>query len=147
MASLGSNKKVIKYLHSQNDRLIQDRDLDGCTAVSLACLGADLETLILLENLGADINQLCEHGRNGLLCAAWFGKNDIIKYLHAQNNDLIHAKDVWGDTAVTIACKWADLKTVKLLEKLGAKISETGEYNRTPLEQVKKMCLKLSHDF
>ena len=65
--------------------------------------------------------------------AAWKGKKDIIKYLHSRNNLLIHCKDDDGHTAVTLACRYADLETVKLLEELGADINQTGRLGRNGL--------------
>jgi hypothetical protein len=133
-------KDVIKEIHSKNDQLIHGIDeSNGDTAIIIACGNADLKTVKLLEELGADMNytigrplpdkagrKLIENkGKNGFLCAAAAGKKDIIKYLHSKNDQLIHSVDENGRTAITIACGKADLETVKLLEELGADVNYT----------------------
>ena len=63
-AAANGKKDIIKYLHSRNNQLIHDKDVDGDNAVKLACENADLETVKLLKELGADINQTGMFGRN-----------------------------------------------------------------------------------
>ena len=53
--------------------------------------------------------------------------------LHTQNKQLIHGKDKDGQTAITLACEFADVGTVELLIDLGADVNETGAYGRNPL--------------
>ena len=134
-AAFGGNKVVIKELHSRNKQLIHGVDhLGKDNAVTLACWNADIDTVKLLDKLGADMNHANEDGWNGLLCAACLRNNDIISYLHSRNSDLIHAKTWNGHTAITLACVGSgDLETVKLLEKFGADINLTGRYKRTAL--------------
>ena len=79
LASIAGNKDIIQFLHSENDQLIHGKYNNGDTAVTLACKHADLETVKLLEKLGADINQTGQEGRNGLLVASEKGKKEIIK--------------------------------------------------------------------
>ena len=78
-----SKEKFIRYLHDKNNQLIHAEDETDDTAVTLACKNADVETVKVLEKLGADINKTGQYGRNGLLCAARGGKTNIIKYLHS----------------------------------------------------------------
>ena len=82
---------------------------------------------------GANINQTDVHGRNGLMLAAKHGNRDIIEFLHSENDQLIHSQNINGDTAVTLACQFADLKTVELLKYLGADFKKTGYQNRNAL--------------
>ena len=119
-ASARSNRDVISYLHSKNPQLIHSKDAYGDTAVTLACKWADLETVKLLEELGADFNQTGWRGRNALLRACSGSNREVIKYLHSRNNQLIHGRDDFGNNAVTIAYHYADLDTVELLKELGA---------------------------
>ena len=95
--------------------------------VTLACEFADIETVMLLENLGADINfnENGEKGSNGLMLAAKKGKKDIIKFLHSKNERLINFQTEEGDSAVIFACENNDLETLKLLVELGADITVT----------------------
>ena len=88
----------------------------------------------MFAELGADLNQTGHFGRNGLLIAANEGKEDIIRFFHSKNNQLIYAEDDKGDTAVTLACKWADLETVKMLNELGADLNHTNENGDTAVK-------------
>ena len=54
-------------------------------------------------------------GGTALNYAAKEGKIDVIRYLQSKNSSLVHVKDNDGTTALTSACCYADLKTVKLL--------------------------------
>ena len=94
--------------------------------VLIGCVYADLEIVKLLAGFGADLNQCTYKGLNGVHLAAEYGKEDIIEFLHSNNNQLIHEKCDKGETAVNYACLGADLKTVQLLEKLGADLNLTG---------------------
>jgi len=94
---------------------------------------ASLETVKLLHELGADIEQTSRWEWNGMLRAAVCGNTEIIKYLNDQNSQLIHAEDDGGETAFTIACEHANLETVKLLHELGADINHIDKFKRTGL--------------
>jgi ankyrin repeat protein len=97
----------------------------------------NLENIKLLEELGADLNQTCSSGKNALMLAAESivdGRQKIIKYLHSKNDQLIHAKDDNGDTAIiTLAnkgnkdkvWKFSHFRTMELLKKLGAEFDKT----------------------
>ena len=114
-----TNKQAfIEFLISHNSHLINSKDKYGHTPLTAGCQSADLETVKLLEKLGADINQTGINGRNALLCAAKEGKKDIVSYLHSKNKQLICGTDQNGDTAITLARRFADVETVNLLEKL-----------------------------
>ena len=124
---------IIRNLQAKQDQFIHSVTNDGDTVFTLACEWTDLETVKLLVELGADINKTGFCGRNGLLCAAQEGKQDVIKYLHAKNSQFIHSVDGIGDTAFTLACGQADVETIKLLVELGADINLTGKYGRNGL--------------
>ena len=112
-------------------------DKNGDTAFLFACWKAEFETVKLLVELGADINKTDQCGRNGLMIAARFRRNNIIKYLNDKNNQLINAEDENGETALTIAREgcliWEVDDTVKLLLELGADINKTDQYDRNVL--------------
>jgi ankyrin repeat protein len=93
--------EIIKYLHSRNDQFIHAKDKRGNTAVLNASCYANLATIKLLEELGADLNQTGHNGRNVLMSAR---RPDVIKYLHSKNDQLIHAKDLNGKTAFLLEC-------------------------------------------
>ena len=56
-------------------------------------------------------------------------KKEIINYCHAMDNKLIHSQNQDGQTPITDAC-FVDLKTVKILEELGAKLNQVGKYDQ-----------------
>ena len=126
-------KNIIKHLFSLDKSIVHHKNIFGDTAITLACEFADVETIKLLEDFGADLSQTDSNGRNALLCAAVGGKKDVINYLHTQNNRLIDGKDGNDDTAITLACKNADFETVKLLDNLGANSNQTGMDGRNAL--------------
>ena len=64
---------TIKYFHASNDQLIHAGDRTGYTAITLACGEADLKTVELLIELGADMNQICMFGQNGFMLAVMRG--------------------------------------------------------------------------
>jgi len=123
-AILKGDKKTIKYYLSKNDQLIHAKERttgNGETAVTLACYHADLETVKLLEEFGADLNQTSRLGQNGLLWAVRSGKTDIINYLHTKNDQLIHAEGVW----YACCAETNSLETIKLVVELGADTNQT----------------------
>ena len=133
-AASKGKKDIISYLHNEvSNKFIHEKDKNGHTAVTIACQFADVETVKLLKELGATINQTGEYNRNGLFCAIVSGKKDVIEYLHTQNNQLIHAKDKNDDTAITLACEFANVEIVKLLVKLDADINQTGKNGQNGL--------------
>ena len=54
--------------------------------------------------------------------AAKNGRTEIIKQLHFKNPGTLDEQNDDDETALTLACEHADLKTVKLLLELGADI-------------------------
>ena len=56
--------------------------------------------------------------RNAIVCASKLGITSAIEFLHSQNDQLIKTPDLDGNTAFTLACEYADLRTVKFLHEV-----------------------------
>lgn len=54
----------------------------------------------------------------------------LIDFFHSKNDELIHHKDDEGNTSIIVACKYADVDTVKCLTELGANINQTDKCGR-----------------
>ena len=140
-----TKKDIIYYCHAKNNELVHSQNVDGQTAILMACF-VDLKTVKILEELGAKLDDVGKFGQNGLMNAATKGNNDIIKYLHSKNSKLIHGQDCVGDTALILAIKYGKLDTVKLLLKLGSNIDQTDEMDGYSMSAQNGMFYAVDHD-
>ena len=62
--------------------------------------GGPATVKLLVEKLGADVNERGFEGRNCVLAAAAGGQNEVLIYFHETRPDLFKAKDDEGNTAL-----------------------------------------------
>lgn len=93
----------------------------GATALHYAA--ADLEKTRLLLKAGADANAVSSLGNTPLMLAARSGKSSPVVQLLLGNRADVHARNVYGVTALIIAASSDDVETVQLLLDRGADAS------------------------
>src|SRR4051794_14388594 len=103
-----------------------------------------------VEN-GADVNARNEYGVSTLWIAAGTGKLEVVEYLVGKGADVNARDDIWYQTPLSIATSSAQLKTVQLLIKSGAKdadaaaLSAAGLGSTTMLQAILDLA-KVSQD-
>ena len=81
-AVLGGKTDTLEYLHSLDNSLRYHKDNDGNTAMTLAVLHSNLETVkCLVEKLELNQREPGENGMTPFLCAAKDGKIEMMQYL------------------------------------------------------------------
>jgi len=130
-AAEGGKFDTMQYLFSKNKNLCREKDEENDTALTLASRSGTKETVeFLIGKVKLNIQETGFVGRNCFLRAAVGGKHETLKYLHSVDATLCKAKDIHNDTALTLACRLGDTKTVKLIiEEVGVSIYETGHGN------------------
>merc|ERR1711884_459108 len=74
-AVMGGNNDIMNFLHSKDETLCKGKDINGNTALTLACEYGEKETVeLLLEKYNAEITETDKYGRNCFLRAAQRGK-------------------------------------------------------------------------
>lgn len=97
----------------------------------------DIDTIIALIDLGADIDLVSPSGKSALNIAAGRGFNDEIQYL-IESNANINITDNSGDTPLTLAAKNGYLSISETLIKNGADINHLNTSFESPLSIAKK---------
>lgn len=92
----------------------------------------DKETVQLLLDLGADVNQRNKNGKSPLDEAAFRGNVDVIKLLLEHGVD-INARSEYGSTALHNAASRGEAEAAKLLIENGAKVDYKARNGDTPL--------------
>ena len=126
MTAVNENPELLEEVY-------EDENSREITIFIRACGRGDLGIVKNLIELGADVSQTLSDKMNGLIFAAKNGKTSMIRFLHSQNNHLIHAENFWGETAFIHACLSADLKTVETLVEFGSDNSVTDSRGRNGL--------------
>jgi ankyrin repeat protein len=89
--------------------------------MSAAMPGGDVRVVELLLARGADVNAANpQNGYTALMGAAGEGSYDLVSALVKAGADL-HAKNKWGETALSIAIKSGQKNTAWLLRQAGAR--------------------------
>lgn len=97
----------------------------------------DIDTIIALIDLGADIDLVSPSGKSALNLAAGRGFSDEIQYLIESNAD-INITDKSGDTPLTLAAKNGYLSISETLIKNGADINHLNTSFESPLSIAKE---------
>jgi ankyrin repeat protein len=124
----GSKIETLRYLNSKDPTLKNARDNVGDTALRLASWSANKETVqFLVEEMGLNISDVGFLGRNSFLAAVVGSKIETLRYLNSKDPTLKNARSYYGDTALTLASKYANKETVQVLvEEMGLTISAVG---------------------
>ena len=132
-AAASGKIKILKYLNSKNADLKNNPDKNQTTAMEMAITYSDLKTVqVLINVIGVNINETLgrgprRRGRNYFFYATSEQKIEVMRFLHSKNPELKNYRDEYQDTALTYACRYLNLKTVKILiEEMKMNISETG---------------------
>lgn len=105
----------------------------GHTPLTIAVMKGNLGmVLLLVGQLGANINASDGRGDSALTLAAWGGDSEMVGLLAELGAD-IDAQDGKGDTALTLAVRKGDLAMVKLLGELGASPNHNNRNGSSPL--------------
>ena len=136
-ASKRGNLKIVKYLlenHADND--VNLRNVEGDSAVSIACERGNFELVKLLwQNSGVDVNLRYGKRRSTLLHFASKGGNlKIVKYLLENHTDIdVDLLNDNGDSALAVASKKACLDIVKYLVQKNADVNFSKKVESTAL--------------
>ncbi|CEL11527.1 hypothetical protein ASPCAL14629 [Aspergillus calidoustus] len=96
---------------------VDHRDIDGLTALRLACDWGDTEIMSILLEHGADVDAADPHGMTPLLCAASGGSEDARKLLLQHGADILQ-HDGLGESVLDYAVQGGQHDFVQyLLEK------------------------------
>ena len=97
------------------------------------CMHGSLEHAITALKAGADPLALeVNSGRTGLMKAAFWGHDHVVKYLLNDLKVSINDQDVDGDTALHDACKFGHVNVIKLLVEGGSDASIKNKKGQTP---------------
>ena len=111
---------------------VKDPIGDSCIMWSIKGGSKNIDTIILLHQLGADIDAKNDYNWTALMRAAAVGNFEIVKTLVNLGAN-IHLRQVNGKNAVGIAAEFGCIKSVKLLAKKGADINVRGMNKFTPI--------------
>jgi ankyrin repeat protein len=127
-AALYSSDKVLKWIKSK-DRVKVNLDLtttDGDTALHIAIMKGDIDTVKLVIDLGVDLNKPTQYGVSPIFLAVEFGYFAILKYL-CQKNVSVHGvvtltrkellKTMDGHITIPLRSSWSNLNSY--LEQAG----------------------------
>lgn len=131
------NQQLLKALKNQDVEAIYDALGRGANLHTKGELSAGVLTFAvvrdasrvtgLLIQSGADVNQPANRGYTPLMCAAFLGKGEMVKFLH-QNGAKLDLKDADGDTAVVWALLGGNRTTADSLVEAGADPASREEY-------------------
>ena len=85
----------------------------------------------LIENYNMKPQEKGKYGMNVFMWASYRGQIELLEYLLSFDHDLANDKDKYGDTALTLAARYADVSTVKfLIENYNMRPEEKGWLGR-----------------
>ncbi|CAD8079248.1 unnamed protein product [Paramecium primaurelia] len=119
----------VELLVSNN---ISGKNKEGNAAIHLACFGGHLETVKILLQNGAQINQPGQFRMTPLIIASAYGHYDLVKYLIDQGAKVI-SKDKYGRTSCAMAARNGNVKILSLLLYHGAEYNMPDSSKNTPL--------------
>jgi len=107
--------------------------LAGCrTALVNSILNDRTETVKLLIERGADVNEKGRDNFTPLHWAAYYGKTEMVKILLSKGAEVNARSETYG-TPLTLAAQYGFTDTVKALLEKGADVNMTDAYGRTAL--------------
>jgi len=123
--------EVIRLL-TRHKQLIDTKDEDGHTPLTLAAYHGHPEAFEALIQAGADPKVTDEDGQNAMHLAAGLGKTAIVQLLLA-HKELIDSKSKSGHTPLTLAAQQSRSAVCELLLKVGANPLATDENGRNAM--------------
>ena len=107
--------------------------LAGCrTPLINAILYDQTETVKVLIDKGADVNEKGRDNFTALHWAAFYGKTEMVKILLSKGAEVNARSETYG-TPLTLAAQYGFADTVKVLLEKGADVNITDGYGRTAL--------------
>ncbi|KAH9134344.1 hypothetical protein AeRB84_019797 [Aphanomyces euteiches] len=128
-ASLNQTSVVQRWIDKGHD--VDHEDSDHHRALCVAAQNQCLETMALLVQYGADVNQTEVGGRTPLHCACAWGKLEATNFLIEHGAD-VDAKDANGQAPLHLACQNGDPKLVQILFAARADPYVADEHRRIP---------------
>ncbi|XP_076083369.1 uncharacterized protein LOC143054293 isoform X2 [Mytilus galloprovincialis] len=129
-ASLGVNDTIVEKLIS-NDCCVNTVDMNGKTALFIACEEGYTEIVKLLIENNADIYKVDSEGKTPLHAACCVGNNDIVSMLMSKDLDL-NMFDLDLETPLHKACRKGSIDVISNLLAFGADIYKTNRDVHTP---------------
>jgi ankyrin repeat protein len=112
------------------------------------CMHGSLEHAIKALENGADPGALeANSGRTGLMKAAFWGHDHVVKYCLSDLKVSVDDQDVDGDTALHDAAKFGHMGVIKLLVDGGASTSIKNKKQQTPKDVATEYDQKEATDF
>ncbi|XP_063923686.1 uncharacterized protein LOC135137861 [Zophobas morio] len=138
--SLEDNEDVIKLLIEKGIN-VDAQELNGTTALHLACQTGNYKNTKMLLDSEASIYIVDEKGNNPLHYASKSTKSnpDIIKLLLEKGMD-VDAQNVNGATALHIACGHSNYDVAKVLLDFGASIDTVDKHDKNALHYAAQFC-------
>jgi len=131
-ASYSGNKDLINFLINSYPIDINTFDKNGKTALMIATMASDLDTIRILLKNGADINIKDKSGRNALILSVQSGKLEIAEFLIIKGAD-VNNKDNNGELALMFAAMDGNIGLAELLISNGADINARSINNASPM--------------
>jgi ankyrin repeat protein len=135
LAASGEYKEVVHVL-IQYGACPNHKDRFGSSALGAAAASGDIETMRLLLDHGAQINQQCpsyhEYDGTPLMNARCSGNTDAVLFLLERGADP-NFPNVGGVTILSAVARNNDEELVKLLLESGVQVDPKGHFGATPL--------------
>ena len=130
---LPGNLENLRFLLKETDSDKKGQDSDGDNCMTLVCEFGDFMMLKCLIENGVNVDEVGFEGRTGLmkLCCEK-GNSQKIKYLLDKKANA-GKKDDSGNTALTLAVEFGDLKMIEVLLAHGVSVEQKGAEGRTAL--------------
>ncbi|CAG2200904.1 unnamed protein product [Mytilus edulis] len=129
-ATLGGNDTIVEKLIF-NDCCLNSIDIEGKTALFIACEEGYTKIVKLLIDNNADIYKVDNHGNTPLHAACCAGNYDIVSMLISKGSD-INMFDVDLETPLHKACRKGSLGVIQKLLDFGADINKANGNVHTP---------------
>ncbi|VDI43364.1 Hypothetical predicted protein, partial [Mytilus galloprovincialis] len=130
-ATLGGNDKIVEKLLSKGCCL-NSVDIEGKTALFIACEEGNTNIVQLLIDNNADIYIVDSDGRTPLHAACCVGNNDIVRMLVNKNAD-VDMLDLYLETPLHKACRKGSEKVILTLLDKGADTKKTNKDGHAPV--------------
>ncbi|CAG2198851.1 unnamed protein product [Mytilus edulis] len=129
-ATIGGNDKIVERLLSKGCCL-NGVDVEGKTALFIACEEAYTKIVKLLIDNNADIYKVDSNGINPMHAACCAGNNDIVSLFISKDSDL-NMIDVDLETPLHKACRKGSADVIQNLLAFGADINKANRDAHTP---------------
>ncbi|CAC5410668.1 unnamed protein product [Mytilus coruscus] len=136
VASHGGYDKIVEKLILKEDCCINSVDLNGKTALFIACEEGYTRIVKLIIDNNADIFKVDNDGKTPLHAACYVGNNDIVRMLINKDAD-VNMLDVDLETPLHKACRKGSEDVIITLLDYGADINHPNRDAHTPIHLAK----------